>query len=117
MQNQMTKINLFRKNKLLVVLVAVLLAYLFVIISAGQKSDININSRVIFLEKGYGYEIVINGKVFIHQEYMPCISGYKLFESKNTAQIVADMVVEKLKNNESPTVSYEELKKAGVIQN
>ncbi|MCU4163452.1 DUF4907 domain-containing protein [Carboxylicivirga caseinilyticus] len=109
--------NLFRKYKLhYLIVLAVVMVYFIPLLFAEFTSDAKFSSQVFTMDKGYGYEIMVNGKVFIHQEYIPGIKGYNLFESKDKAQIVADMVVNKLLHDESPTVSGEELIKAGVIQ-
>lgn len=75
---------------------------------AGQTSW---TYRVIEVDGGYGYEILRDQKVMIHQDCMPSVSGRQPFESKKRADQVAQVVLSKLKKGEGPTVSMEEIKK------
>ena len=66
---------------------------------------------------GWGYDIVANGKVYIHQEFIPAIPGKKGFASKEQAVAVGNKVILKMRNKQiPPTLSIEELKDLGVIQ-
>lgn len=66
--------------------------------------------QTIKLEKGFGYEIIINNKVFIHQEYIPSISGNKNFKTEKEALEIGNLVAAKLKQGKMPSVSSEEIK-------
>ena len=63
------------------------------------------------LEHGWGYDILVKEKVYIHQPYMPAIDGEVPFKSKNAAEKTAKLVVKKLKHHKVPSVSREELQK------
>lgn len=58
---------------------------------------------------GYGYDILINNKPYIHQPYMPAVEGMIPFSSRHAARTVGYLVVKKLKNHESPTITKKEL--------
>ena len=59
---------------------------------------------------GYGYNILVDGVLFIHQASIPSVAGNKAFDSKEKAESVANLVALKLKNNiMPPSVSKEEL--------
>ncbi|HDR51605.1 MAG TPA: DUF4907 domain-containing protein [Mariniphaga anaerophila] len=49
--------------------------------------------------KYFGYEIVIDGKVFIHQEHIPAIEGKHYFQTEELAQRVGTAVKKKLEQN------------------
>jgi hypothetical protein len=57
----------------------------------------------------WGYEILIDNKVFIHQEYIPALEGNLPFANKRDALKVGRAVMLKIKNQESPTLSKEEV--------
>ena len=94
---------------------------------AGAKSsstsviDKNIND--IFSYKAipstdgtWGYNIYINQKLAIHQPNIPGRPGKAGFKTKEAAQKVAELVIEKLKKGEMPpTITEEELKKLNAI--
>jgi Domain of unknown function (DUF4907) len=64
----------------------------------------------------YGYNIFINKALFITQSSIPCINGNKGFYSKNDAQKVAMLVVEKIRKGQiPPALTIPELKKLGLI--
>ncbi len=116
MPNKMTMINQLKKYRLHYVLLLVMLIIFGSVMLAGSRADDKISASIISLDNGYGYEIKVNDKVFIRQEYIPGIKGYNHFNTEAQAQKVADLIVDKLKNNESPTIGADELIKTGVIQ-
>lgn len=60
-------------------------------------------------ENGWGYDILINKKTYIHQPYMPVIEGQVPFSDKRSARKTGKLVVRKLKNKQSPAISKGEL--------
>lgn len=88
-------------------------------VSSGNfSSEINTDSisvKTFPANSGWGYDIFINDKKYIHQEYIPAISGNKPFKSKNEAEITAGIVKEKIRKNIiPPSVTTDELITAGV---
>lgn len=71
-----------------------------------------ITTKVISAENNtFGYEILVDGSVLIHQPSIPGMPGNEGFKTKEVAQKVADFVAKKIKNNQMPpTISLEELK-------
>jgi hypothetical protein len=57
----------------------------------------------------WGYEILIDKKVYIHQEYIPALEGNQSFKTKRDALKVGRAVMLKIKNLKSPTLSKEEV--------
>lgn len=65
---------------------------------------------------GYGYNILMDGRIFIHQPSMPSIAGNKGFSNKEHAEKVAAFVINKLSNNiMPPSVTPKELDSLGVL--
>lgn len=65
---------------------------------------------------GWGYDIFINGKLYIHQPNIPAVSGNKGFLKEENAAKIAELVIEKLKNNIfPPSVGLSELESLQVI--
>ena len=64
----------------------------------------------------WGYNILKDDKLFIHQTSIPGLSGNEGFKSKLDAEKVARLVIEKLEKGEMPpTVTKEELSKLSVM--
>jgi hypothetical protein len=65
----------------------------------------------------FGYDILLYGKPFIHQPNIPGLPGNEGFATKERAQIVAEFVVKKIRNNEMPpTVTMENLSTMDVLK-
>ena len=61
-------------------------------------------------KSGFGYNVLIDNKIFVHQPSIPSMSGNKTFDTKEKAELVANLVAMKLKNNiMPPSISKEEL--------
>lgn len=63
----------------------------------------------------WGYEILINDKPYVYQEYIPAIEGKIPFTSKRDAEVVGKLVLKKILNKETPTVHTGELILLGII--
>jgi len=62
--------------------------------------------------KGWGYDIYKDNKLYIHQEIIPAIEGRKGFASKDEAQRVGELVVSKIKQGKGgglPQITIEEI--------
>lgn len=71
--------------------------------------------NVIAAQQGWGYDILNNGKVIIHQPTIPGQPGMVGFPTQALAQKVGARVVEKLSQSQAlPTLSNAELRQLGV---
>jgi hypothetical protein len=79
------------------------------------QADITI--RIIpSLHDTFGYDILLRGKLLVHQPNIPGLPGNNGFSTKQKAKTVAEFVVKKIRNNEiPPTVTIEDLNKMGVL--
>lgn len=69
------------------------------------------------VDKTFGYDIFLNGKLLVHQPHIPALPGNKGFTTKKRAQKVADFVVKKIRKNEMPpTVTIDNLNNMGVLK-
>ena len=66
-------------------------------------------------DQSFGYDILVNGKLRVHQPYIPCVEGNRGFASMSDASKAAELVVVKVKKGiMPPTLTIEELKAAGI---
>ena len=81
-------------------------------------ANAKITTRIIpSANKTFGYDVLVNGKTFVHQPSIPAIPGNNGFATKEKARKVADFVVKKIRKNEMPpTVTIEDLNKMGVLK-
>ncbi|MGC1244039.1 MAG: DUF4907 domain-containing protein [Chryseosolibacter sp.] len=62
----------------------------------------------------YGYDILVDGKVFIHQTTVPAVPGTRAFARKEDAEKVARLVVTKMeKGMMPPAVTRSEIEALG----
>ena len=66
--------------------------------------------------RGWGYDILVNGEIHIHQPNIPAVMGNNGFSSEEKARTAGEFVIQKIKNNIlPPAVSPEELDSLGVL--
>ena len=65
---------------------------------------------------GWGYDIYIDGKLYIHQPNTPAVSGNQGFKTEESARKTATLTVFKIKNNiMPPSISTHELDSLKVL--
>jgi hypothetical protein len=64
---------------------------------------------------GFGYDILVESELYIHQPHIPSISGSKGFFSEEDAHKTAEYVAEKLRQtNALPSLGKQELDNLGI---
>lgn len=76
----------------------------------APKKKISFSARVYEGSAGWGYDILADDSLFIHQEYIPVIAGKKGFDKKDEAKQAAKLVLQKLQQNQLPTLTTFDLK-------
>jgi len=81
-------------------------------VAANVASSIVVDA--IPVDSGWGYMIVVDGKPFIKQDYIPAIAGNQAFKTKEDAEKIGQWVADKMKNNERINVTTNVLKELGI---
>ena len=68
-----------------------------------------ITAKVFQGLNGWGYDILVNDKLFIHQESVPAQQGKAGFPEKKQAEHTARLIINKMERGELPTVTTFEL--------
>ena len=69
-------------------------------------------------EEKFGYTIFIDGQMYIEQKSIPALEGTHGFDTKEDAEKIAKLVIEKIKQGEMPpAISVDELKAHGIVRN
>jgi Domain of unknown function (DUF4907) len=79
------------------------------------SKPVEITDAAFQIDHGWGYKIMVNGKLYIYQNQIPAIAGYHLFASEQQALAVADLVVAKMRKGLIPRVTISELEELNVI--
>jgi hypothetical protein len=98
------------------IFLVVCIFFILILIGFSVKTAESANDRMLKVESvplhsasGWGYEILVDHKIFIHQEYIPAISGKKAFLTKEDAMKTAGLVVGKLVKGEQPAITKNDL--------
>lgn len=90
--------------------------------AAGPESSASVGKELAIrvipgAGETFGYDILRNGKPFIHQPNVPGLPGNEGFKTKEGARKVAEHVAGKIRNGVMPpSVSLEELQRLGVLE-
>jgi hypothetical protein len=79
-----------------------------------KKDHVLVELRAIETPLGWGYDILTNGRPYIHQNIIPDIKGQHGFQSKEEALAVGQKVYERLVANQIPVISIEEMRQLHV---
>ena len=82
----------------------------------ASKGMVPVNASVFKTDKGWGYSIIVNNKLYIRQDIIPAVEGNQGFATKEDATKVAELVLNKMKNKEKPIVKKEDLENLGIIK-
>lgn len=69
-------------------------------VSPYLNSDIQV--KTYEGEKGWGYDITIDGATYVHQPSMPALPGDDGFKTEAHAKAVAELMVQKIRDNILP---------------
>lgn len=94
-------------------LIAILLGISGVLLFSCKPQKIA-ELKTVAVEGGWSYQILIEDKVYIDQEYIPCISGRQRFQSKEDALKTGRLVLTKLRDGKMPTLTIQEIDSLGI---
>jgi hypothetical protein len=112
----MTQKRTFPKGLLygLIIIAAGALLYTgYRIRSKWKKEHVLVELRPIQTPKGWGYDILADGKIFIHQPVIPAIPGDTGFRTKEDALTVGQKVVDRAMLGQTPMVTAKEVQDMG----
>ena len=74
------------------------------------ENNKHINFKTFKIKKGWGFDILVNDKIFIHQTNIPAINGNIPFKTKRDAKKIAKLMIFKICNNITPpSITLEEI--------
>lgn len=97
------------RHNILVISIAVVISAGIYFIARSQSPKQKFSSRVFRVAEKWGYEILVNDKVFIRQETIPAVNGMQGFESPEQATQTAALIINKMKSGRHPTVTTFEI--------
>jgi len=98
-----------RKNFSLIVTKHNLIFSLGILLFISCAKNENLHVRTFKTNNGWGYTITNNEKIIIKQNIIPVISKNKSFKTEKEALRVGQLVLQKLTDDLSPTVTKKDL--------
>jgi hypothetical protein len=100
-----------KKHNILVITVSVIISVAIWMITMKNHDPKRIESRTFKVANGWGYDILVNDSILIHQESIPVLQANQVFKNKEQAEQTAELVVRKLKKGLHPTLTKFDLDK------
>jgi len=99
----------------------IVIIFVVTLVNSTIQSKINPTDEyclnVVKVDTSWIYEISIKDKVFIRQEFIPVVKGKQVFQSKQDAETIGEIVLKKLIKKQIPTVTISDLKSNRIIFN
>lgn len=80
-----------------------------------KKEHVLVELRPIQTSKGWGYDILTDGRIFLHQPMIPAIGGDFSFRTKEDALAVGQKVVDRIIAGKMPMVTAKEVEEMGLV--
>ncbi len=105
-------IKRFNHNWLIIGASVVISTSIWIIsLNKQQSKKGNYTARVFHSSNGWGYDILVDNKLFIRQESIPSLPEKKGFVNKQQAKQTAQLIINKMKRGEFPTVTTFEIER------
>lgn len=80
-----------------------------------EKTDrIHLSMHTFHSTAGWGYDVYTNDTLFIHQPTIPAAAGTKGFASEKEANLIGNLVINKIQSHHLPVVNLQELDSCGI---
>jgi hypothetical protein len=99
-----------KKHNIIVIGIAIVISIAILLFRSNENhsNPDHLDYRVYTVINGWGYDILVNGELFIHQESVPAVTGNHPFPDKEKAKQAAQLVINKIKKGQSPGITKEE---------
>lgn len=98
-----------------VLLVSGFAAYHYYFQEKNGEDKVFVHVKTFQTSLGWGYDIFTGDKLYIHQDFVPAISGRHGFKSREEALATGKKVIEKISAGSLPSLTVADLKELGVI--
>lgn len=96
-----------KRNLTLIALFLIIIVLAITFIKRGHSYALQVYPS----GEGWGYDILKNDKILIHQPFIPAMEGERPFANRRAARQTGRLVMKKIRGREFPSVTREELEK------
>jgi hypothetical protein len=101
----MNKKMTIKKHNIIVIGCSALIAIIISLFQWQSNDPEHIESRVYKVNNGWGYDILVDERLFIRQESIPAIKAGQTFATKEQAEQTAQLVINKMKSGQPPALT------------
>jgi hypothetical protein len=107
----MNKSIMIRKHNILIILISIAVSVAICANAYHKKQKKHNSFKALIFDgvNGWGYDILVNDNLFIHQESIPASDGKKGFPRKELAIKTAALIINKMENGQLPVITTFEL--------
>ncbi len=98
-----------QRHNIIVISLSALIACSFWIVPLMKKSKTVFSYKIFKTADGWGYDILVNDTLQIHQDFVPVITNKQAFPKQEQAKLTAELVIRKMRAGASPAISRSEL--------
>jgi hypothetical protein len=103
------RLTTIKRHNIFVVGLSVIIAAAFWIVPLLKSNEQDYSYKIYKTHSGWGYDILVNDTLQIHQDFMPVVTAKKGFDNEEQAKAAAVLVIQKLKAGKNPALSRNEL--------
>lgn len=96
-------------GSLIILLPLLLILFCFRAREMGSRHEVQPELQTFQLRDGWGYKVLMNKKVMIYQPTIPAIDSTRPFPTEASARRIGTLVVERIKNNQSFSISTDDI--------
>lgn len=74
-----------------------------------KRGKETLSMKTFMASDGWGYDLYVNDSLYIHQAYIPAITGRKVFASEAQAGTIGALALSRLQTSRFPVITVSEL--------
>jgi len=80
-----------------------------------EKEYVFVELRAFPTPSGWGYDILQDGRPWCHQDYIPSVTGHRVFRTKEDALAAGKIVFDKAVAGQLPDITEAEMRSKGIF--
>jgi len=81
----------------------------------ARRDHAQLELKAIPVKSGWGYDILQDGRPWCHQDYIPAVTGFRVFRTKEDALAAGKIVYDKAMAGQLPDITEAEMRNKGIF--